>query len=234
MTDTEKKEWQLYPIISPGYAGWSNLIHNPSQYCIGMIPPDKFDLIRNLIERPQANNPEEGETKNDIAWQQGYKAGVDACNPGGTMVNLRGLVPLDEHKVGKCILDMLYSKVICEEIKEKGEIALYLADGICAKFGKDNSGMVIDKNSLADMLKDSALYALGVHRITFFTPDIWPVGVRDFYLKLYDQMMRKFPQQPPKESCSHDWAWSNNGGKYYCQKCNEWSYLDGKSLKRHC
>ena len=52
MTDTERKEveeWKLYPITSPGYTGWFNLIHNSSQYCIGMIPPDKVDLIRKLI-----------------------------------------------------------------------------------------------------------------------------------------------------------------------------------------
>ena len=42
-------EWQLYPITSPGYTGWFNFIHNPSQYCIGMVPPDKVDLIRKLI-----------------------------------------------------------------------------------------------------------------------------------------------------------------------------------------
>lgn len=25
--------------------------------------------------------------------------------------------------------------------------------------------------------------------------------------------------------CEHDWVWSNNSGKYFCSKCNDWSYL---------
>lgn len=98
MTDNEKKEWQLYPITSPGYTGWFNLIHNSSQYCIGMVPPDKVDLIRNLIERPQAN----ALVISDINKLSNFIREIDGNNNMGA-----------------------------------GE----LAERICAKFGKDNSGI---------------------------------------------------------------------------------------------
>lgn len=37
---------------------------------------------------------------------------------------------------------------------------------------------------------------------------------------------------PPAKpvSCEHDWQWSNSSGKYFCHKCNDWSYL-GKDPK---
>lgn len=32
-----------------------------------------------------------------------------------------------------------------------------------------------------------------------------------------------------KSTCEHDWHWSNNGGFYFCNKCNDWSYLGNQS-----
>ena len=109
MTDTEKKEWKLYPITSPGYTGRFNFIHNPSQYCIGMVPPDKVDLIRNLIERPQDNN---------------------------------ALIPLDRNKMWELCFDCGEPVKCPKNAQELRDLISNVFDRVCAKFGKDNSGMV--------------------------------------------------------------------------------------------
>ena len=52
-----------------------------------------------------------------------------------------------------------------------------------------------------------------------------PLSPVPFYL--LEQILQAM--QGKKHECEHDWAWSNNGGKYYCQKCNESSYLGNHS-----
>lgn len=79
-----KKEWELYPITSPGYEGWFNFIHNSSQFCIGMIPPSHVAMVRKLIT-------DEGETPNDIAWQEGYAAGVKASHKELSLEEIRSI-----------------------------------------------------------------------------------------------------------------------------------------------
>lgn len=41
-------------------------------------------------------------------------------------------------------------------------------------------------------------------------------------------------QTKPSEPCEHEWAWSNNTGKYYCQKCDDWSNTGTSKPSKTC
>lgn len=32
------------------------------------------------------------------------------------------------------------------------------------------------------------------------------------------------------KKCVHNWVWSNNEGRHYCQKCQDWSYLANNTV----
>ena len=77
MTDNERKEVnELAKAICPSL----------DKACATCMESAEKTIKLGYTKRPQDNNPEEGETKNDIAWQQGYAAGKKANN---------ALVPLD-------------------------------------------------------------------------------------------------------------------------------------------
>ena len=68
MTDTDRKEVDNLAKLMRVFSGWdwgeSDCIRIAEQM-----------IKEGYSKRPQDNNAEEGETKNDIAWQQGYAAG---------------------------------------------------------------------------------------------------------------------------------------------------------------
>lgn len=58
------------------------------------------------------------------------------------------------------------------------------------ELGYRKSALVpLSKNTLADALKSSAQAALEISHVSFYRPSRWPVGVHDFYLEVYSQMM---------------------------------------------
>ena len=146
MTDTESKEVEIKPcpfcgnqpsISEAGH--WAEVVISCNchavpqvvQRCVSVPNEDgktfhydheraKREAIDIWNSRPQDNNPEEGETKNDIAWQQGYAAGK----------KYNKLVPLDKDVVGT-----EWNKVYGNTKQPVWTVIEF----ICAKFGKDNN-----------------------------------------------------------------------------------------------
>ena len=104
------------------------------------------------------------------------------------------LVPLDEEEVANALVD---AHGILNKHLLKKEYYLPYAKTICAKFGKDNSGMVLDEKELSllfDMLK--------MHKVNYL-PELLtqPTGIIgiDQAFSTFKIWLSKLSQQPPKE-----------------------------------
>ena len=110
---------------------------------------------------------------------------------------------------------MLQSKTGCQ----------FFADLVCAKFGKDNSGMgPLDKEETINFLS-VVLQTAWIKYKNLFGEQ--PHGTQKQLLAMLEfcieEICANFSQQPPKEPCSHDWQYNSDiKGVAQCSKCDEY------------
>ena len=176
MTDTERKKELTFTLLNK----WGNsTIITMTDKAIVEMYAEKFGFTK----RPQDNNslPEPMDnggyfgTHCHICHEA---VGICTC----VRKDNNALVPLDFQVIFDMLFDRTqYSVDSCKDIAEE----------ICAKFGKDNSGMVLDKKEIRRTINEI--------QVPYADSQTGRIALTIYIDLIVEAIYSKFSQQPPKE-----------------------------------